>query len=83
MNRAQKSVVVVGLCIASALLLFIFWRVGNGYQYPHSLLVWPPSEDSSTYGLRLREGTSGVILGLILPVLLVSSAAFIRMSDEQ
>lgn len=81
MNSAQRWVVVLGLCLTSALLILIFWRVGNR-DYAHAFLVWPPDGHYGTYGLRLRMRTTGVVCGLILPMILLSAAAFLLASNK-
>ena len=89
MNKAQRDIAVYGLYGLSALLVFIFWRVGTQYDYSHSLLICefgraagpsytPPDAVS---GLRLRMGITGVFCCVILPALLAGSAAFMSKSD--
>lgn len=92
MNKKQRDIAVYGLYGLSALLVFIFWRVGTQYDYSHSLLIWElgraagpsyalPADAIS--GLRLRMGSTGVFCGVILPVLLAGSAAFMSKSDQR
>lgn len=91
MNKEQRNIVVYGLYGLSALLVFIFWRVGSQYDYSHSLLIWEfgraagPSYSlrDAISGLRLRMGTTGVFCGVILPVLMAGSAALISKSDQR
>lgn len=90
MNKEQREIAVYGLYGLSALLAFIFWRVGTQYDYSNSLLIWEfgraagPSYflPDAVSGIRLRMGITGVFCGVILPVLLASSAAFISKSEQ-
>lgn len=91
MNTEQKKIVVYALYGLSALLVFVFWRLGTQYDYSKSLLIWKLRETAAPsyllpvgdYGLRLRMGTVGVIFGLILPVVLGSAAAYVSKSEHK
>jgi hypothetical protein len=90
MNAEQKKVITYALYGLGAVLVFVFWRLGTQYDYSKSLLIWKLSQTSApsyllptaSYGLRLRMGIVGVIFGLILPVVMVSAAAYISKSDD-
>ena len=91
MNTEQKKIVVYALYGLSALLVFVFWRLGTQYDYSKSLLILKLSETSApsylqpagAYGVRLRMGTVGIIFGLILPVVLGSAAAYVSKSEHK
>ena len=90
MNSQQKIIVVRSLYVLTAILLFLFWRVGTQFDYTDSLIVLkfgeidPPSYllPNGISGLRLRMGGLGVAFGAILPVILASVAAFISKSGK-
>lgn len=90
MNNEQTKIVIYSLYGLSALLLLIFWRLGTQYDYSKSLLILKLGETSSpsymlpdgVYGVRLRLGIFGVICGVMLPLALAGTAAFISKSDK-
>jgi hypothetical protein len=84
MNATQRRIVVFTLYALSAFLVLVFWRVGTQHDYNRSLLIWHLRETiGGSYGLRLRVGVAGVVLGLIAPVLLAGAATFILSADRK
>ncbi len=91
MNKEQKKIVTYSLYGLSAVLVLVFWRLGTQYEYSNSLLIIKLSESRvggpllgvhEIYGVRLRMGLVGILIGTILPAALASAAAFISKSDN-
>jgi hypothetical protein len=86
MNSAQVDIIFSVLLIVAAALVFIFLRFGYVYEYADSfrLIVLydrttpvSPLYVNNEWGLLARMGISGVLFGVIIPILLCASAAFL------
>lgn len=94
MNINQKSLLINFLYGLAILLCFIFIRLGSRLDYSNIFMIVPLSRVSNTnaydiygpstlpWGLLARKGVLGVFMGVILPVILVAIATFIKKSDQ-
>ncbi len=90
MNSDQRKVLVYSSYALAAVLILIFWRLGTQYDYNGSLLIlelgkrdaprWLLPEGE--YGLRLRLGGVGVLLGAILPAVLVGVGTYLDKASK-
>ena len=88
-----KHWVAVGFLISgAAALVLIFLRLGYVQEYSHSLRLIifrhptaPPSPNrlDDAWGLMANYGKAGVLLGIVAPVLLCETAAFIQASTRK
>jgi hypothetical protein len=87
-NKSQKNILSVALCILSAVLVGIFWRIGNQDNYADSLMIWAFERHDIAgivivRGLLLRMGMAGIILGAMLPIALVAWGLILQKSNAQ
>lgn len=93
MNEQQRNIVIFGLVGVAALLVYIFWVFGTQYDVRNSTLVWDqgPTKDAglrvmrpdARFGLRIRMGVTGIVLGVLLPALLAGAAAWFWKADRK
>ena len=91
MNSSQKRTVMISMNILSILLVLIFIRFGGSHDYKNSIMVVslgksplpsPYSYLDGPWGLLVRLGGFGIVFGVVMPMILVASSAFLAKSDQ-
>lgn len=84
MNKSQRLLVVAALVVIGAVLSFLMldwhdgWRPGSPvlifYEQPRGV-----GNSKNYWGLYTRFGVAGIMLGIVVPLCLVATAAFIAL----
>lgn len=90
MSDAQRRILCFSLAGLAVLLLALFIRIGSRLDYKGSMVIielsrvdnpysWHPSQsDTLAWGILVRMGEFGIVLGVLLPTLLLIIAAILR-----
>jgi hypothetical protein len=90
MNHAQRRIAIIGLLSLAAILAVIFVRIGEVSDYKNAILVLRLSEIDNPnagfpyqpltigWGLIARTGLAGIFCGIVLPLVLVFAALFVK-----
>lgn len=86
MNRNQRMVVATALCVIATVLAFTFlvWSHGHISNAAKFVVFYTNTDPSypglvNYWGIYIRHGLAGYLLGLIAPVCLLAVAAFVAL----
>ena len=91
MNNSQKQTIIGALSLAGSVLLLIFVRIGAGFKYKDSIMIYPMGTETRPYpydsgdwptGLLIRMGGFGVIVGVMIPLTLFAIAIYLYQSEK-
>jgi hypothetical protein len=89
-NRSQRLLVILLLTIVGVVLAFVFLNWGDGAfssMGGDRIAILVLSQDATSiigngYGLYTTKGIPGVLLGLIAPICLFASAAYVALGTK-
>jgi len=93
MNNEQRRIIVIVLFAVATVLIFSFIRMGSAIDYHSSMMIiklsdvdnpnsyLPYQSNTIAWGVVARMGVPGILLGIVLPMILVFAALFIKRGN--